>query len=82
MTATSRLDRHLLNTTGECRKCGLTVLWVTGELGKRFPANPLPDPAGTFAITRDRSGELFERPAAEGRHLYTEHDTTCKGAAQ
>lgn len=80
--AANQLDRHLLNTTGECRKCGLTVLWVTGELGRRFPANPLPTPDGTFAIIRDRrTGELFERPAADGRSLYTEHDTTCKGTA-
>lgn len=70
----------------DCLKCHVQVRITTAESGKRFLVDPVPDPAGNTAVSRDAAGVLRsrriseERPAAPWERVMTPHAATCKPA--
>jgi hypothetical protein len=71
-----------------CRSCGVPLLWVLTEKGKRMPLDIEPDDAkGTFVKLRvEENGDKVvqfvkesDRPGT-ARPLYTSHFVTCPNA--
>ncbi len=68
----------------DCLKCHKPVRATTAESGKRFLVDPVPDPAGNTAVSRDAGGVLrsrrisAERPAAPWERVMMPHAATCK----